>query len=56
MIETLFILQYVLVPRTLHIVRKGMFRKDSFMRQVKSKKDWLGKTLQGVEIKEGLAG
>lgn len=56
MIETLFTLQYVLVPRTLHVVRKGMFRKDSYMRQVKSRKDWLGKALQGVEIKEGLAG
>lgn len=56
MIETLFTLQYVLVPRTLHIVRKGMFRKDSFMRQVKNRKDWLGKALWGVEIKEGLAG
>lgn len=56
MIETLFTLQYVLVPRTLHIVRKGMFRKDSFMRQVKSRKDWLGKALRGVEVKEGLAG
>lgn len=47
MIETLFTLKYDLVPRTLHILRKGMFRKDTFMRQIKDRKDWLGKALWG---------
>lgn len=35
----------MLVPRTSDIVKKGMFRKDSFMREVKGRRGWLGKAL-----------
>lgn len=46
----------MLIPVTLYIVRKNMFRKDASVRHIKGWKVWLGKALGGVEIKVGIEG